>query len=65
VLASQRELFVSPAARLKAIRRHPGNVLVVGKTHNDIYIVNIYKMQVYKHFHQKLSGCVQVLFTDT
>jgi len=48
-MVSQREMFVSKAVKLKAIKNHPGNVLVIGEE-KDVYIVNIYKMMVYKHF---------------
>ena len=42
-------MFVTKAVKVKKIRAHPGNVIVFGQE-KDVYIVNVYKMMVLKHF---------------
>lgn len=42
-------MFVTKTVSVKRIKKHPGNIVVIGQS-KDIYIVNVYKMIVYKHF---------------
>lgn len=49
VLISQKEMLITKAIQIKNIKEHPGNIIVIGEQ-KDIYIVNAYKMMVYKHF---------------
>lgn len=50
-------MLVTKAIRIQAIKSHPGNVLIIGEQ-KDVYVVNIYKMIVYKHFQYDIEGCV-------
>jgi len=49
VMASSKDMLVTKALKLKDMKYHPGNVMVLGEN-KDVYIVNVYKMMVYKHF---------------
>lgn len=49
VMASSKDMLVTKAFKLKEMKNHPGNVMVLGEN-KDVYIVNVYKMMVYKHF---------------
>ena len=42
-------MLVTKVIKLQEIKSHPGNILVIGVS-KDVYVVNIYKMMVYKHF---------------
>jgi hypothetical protein len=56
-------MLVTKAIKIKNIKTHPGNILVIG-AQKDVYIVNIYKMMVYKHFQYDIDGCVDCKFKD-
>lgn len=63
VMVSQRDMLVTRAIKIQEIKSHPGNILVIGAA-KDVYVVNIYKMIVYKHFQYDIDGCVGVTFKD-
>lgn len=63
VMASPREMLVTKAIKLKVIKSHPGNILLIGKD-KDVYIINVYKMMVLKHFQYDIDGCTGVVFQD-
>lgn len=56
VMTSQKELLVTKAMKIKVIKSHPGNILLVGKD-KDVYVVNVYKMMLLKHFQYEIEGC--------
>lgn len=63
VMASQKDALVTKAIRIQDIKTHPGNVLVIGEQ-KDVYVVNVYKMIVYKHFQYDIEGCVGCIFKN-
>lgn len=46
---------MTPVTKIKKIKKHPGNVIVMGES-KDIYIVNVYKMIAFKHLQYDLDG---------
>ena len=56
-------MLVTKGVRMKTIKSHPGNILVIGQE-KDIYIVNVYKMMVLKHLQYDIEGCVGCVFKD-
>eukprot|EP00347_Sterkiella_histriomuscorum_P013779 403363397 len=63
VMVSQKDMLVTKAIKIQEIKNHPGNVLVIGAS-KDVYVVNVYKMIVYKHFQYEIDGCVGCSFRD-
>ncbi|CDW82512.1 wd g-beta repeat-containing protein [Stylonychia lemnae] len=63
LLASQKDMLVTKATKIEQIKNHPGNVLIIGEE-KDVYVVNIYKMMVYKHFQYDIEGCLSCIFQD-
>lgn len=56
-------MFVTKAIGIKRIKNHPGNIIVIGEQ-KDVYIVNVYKMIVYKHFQYEIDGYISSVFKD-
>jgi hypothetical protein len=40
---------MSQCSKIIRMKKHPGNIMILGKENKDIYVVNIFKMMVYKH----------------
>jgi hypothetical protein len=62
-MVSAKELLVTKAIKLKVIKSHPGHVILIGKD-KDVYVINVYKMMVLKHFQYDIEGCVGCTFKD-
>ena len=56
-------MLVTKAQKIKNIKAHQGNVMIIGEQ-KDVYIVNVYKMMVYKHFQYDIDGCSKIQFKD-
>jgi hypothetical protein len=56
-------MFVTKAMKIKQIKSHPGNVIVMGHE-KDMYIVNVHKMMIYKHFQYDIEGCCKCTFKN-
>ena len=63
VMASPKDLLVTKAEKIKVIKSHPGHLLLIGKN-KDVYVMNVYKMMVLKHFQYDIEGCASCVFRD-
>jgi hypothetical protein len=55
VMTSQQDMLVTVGKKLRKIKHHPGHVMVIGDK-GDIYIINIYTMNMLNHFAEEFSG---------
>ena len=62
-MTSTKDMLVTKGFKLKEMSDHPGNIMVIGYN-RDMYIVNVYKMMVYKHFQYDLDGCIDCILKD-
>jgi hypothetical protein len=62
-MASPKDLLRSKAVKLKAIKQHPGMILVIGKD-KDVYVVNVFKMIVLKQLIFENDGCIGCVIRD-
>lgn len=56
-------MLVTKGIKIKGIKSHPGNIIVIGDK-KDIYIINVYKMMTFKHFQIDIDGCHSIIFKD-
>jgi hypothetical protein len=48
-------MLVTVGKKLRKIKNHPGHIMVIGDK-GDIYIINIYTMNLLNHFAEEFSG---------
>jgi len=48
---------------IRSIKPHPGNIVVITSS-NEMSIVNVYKMKVYKNFSYEVHGCAGLVFIN-